>query len=106
MIKGQIYVLSGPSGVGKGTVVKEVIKNGKDVVLSVSATTRSPREGEAEGINYFFKTHSEFEKMIEENAFMEKVRKVDFGKRKRGEDSSFHFIFSTYFDILTMLVLQ
>ena len=77
MIKGQIYVLSGPSGVGKGTVVKEVIKNGKDVVLSVSATTRSPREGEAEGINYFFKTHSEFEKMIEENAFMEWAKFCD-----------------------------
>ena len=71
MIKGQIYVLSGPSGVGKGTIVKEVLKKGKDVVLSVSATTRPIREGEAEGINYYYKSHNEFERMIETNEFME-----------------------------------
>ena len=71
MIKGQIYVISGPSGVGKSTVVKNVIEKGNSIVLSVSATTRKIRDGEKDGINYYFKSTDEFEKMIENNEFME-----------------------------------
>ncbi len=71
MIKGQIYVISGPSGVGKSTVVKNVICGDEKILLSISATTRAIREGEKEGINYYFKTVDEFKNMIENNDFME-----------------------------------
>jgi guanylate kinase len=70
MDKGLLIVVSGPSGAGKGTVMKELMAGG-DYALSVSATTRSPREGEVDGVNYFFKTREEFEKMIADNEFLE-----------------------------------
>jgi guanylate kinase len=69
--KGLLLVLSGPSGVGKGTVCSALRKRDKDIVYSVSATTRSPREGEQEGVNYFFKSKDEFKKMIEEDQLLE-----------------------------------
>lgn len=69
--KGLLLVISGPSGAGKGTVCKELIKRNPDFKLSVSATTRAPREGEVEGVNYFFLTHEKFEKMIAEGGFLE-----------------------------------
>ena len=71
MSKGKLLVISGPSGVGKGTIVKEILKLRPDTSLSVSCTTRSPREGEKEGVSYFFITRKKFEKMIEENGFLE-----------------------------------
>lgn len=71
MNKGKVIVVSGPSGVGKGTVVKELIGSNKDCALSVSATTRSPREGEAHGINYFFITKEEFTQKINNNEMLE-----------------------------------
>jgi guanylate kinase len=71
MSKGKIFVLTGPSGVGKGTVVQGVLKNLNNIYLSVSATTREKREGEKEGTNYFFKTKEEFESMIKTNEFLE-----------------------------------
>ncbi|MBR2022011.1 MAG: guanylate kinase [Clostridia bacterium] len=61
--RGRLVVVSGPSGVGKGTVLKYVLER-DDFVYSVSATTRSPREGEADGVNYFFITRDKFEDMI------------------------------------------
>lgn len=60
MSKGKILVISGPSGVGKGTVVKELLENSNEFALSISATTRKPREGEVNGVNYFFLTKEEF----------------------------------------------
>ena len=69
--KGKIFVLSGPSGVGKGTVVGKVLEKLDNVYLSVSATTRQIREGEKEGVNYFFKTKKEFQEMIDSNKFLE-----------------------------------
>ena len=68
--EGLKIMLSGPSGSGKGTIVKELIKDDQ-FVLSISATTRKPREGEIDGVQYFFKTKEEFENMIEEQAFLE-----------------------------------
>lgn len=68
--KGRLVVISGPSGVGKGTVLKEVQKS-PDYVYSVSATTRPPREGEVDGVNYFFMTRPEFEALIKEGGFLE-----------------------------------
>mgnify|MGYP002515009897 CR=1 FL=1 len=64
MSRGKIIVISGFSGVGKGTVMKELVKS-DDYALSVSATTRAPRPGETEGISYFYKTTEEFENMIQ-----------------------------------------
>lgn len=71
MGKGILVVLSGPSGAGKGTICKSFLERNKNVKLSISCTTRSPREGEVDGVNYFFITKDKFEKMIEEDAFLE-----------------------------------
>lgn len=69
--KGTLIVISGPSGVGKGTVVDMLIKKLPDAVLSVSCTTRAPREGEREGKSYFFISKETFLRMIDEGGFLE-----------------------------------
>lgn len=70
MAKGLLIVVSGPSGTGKGTILSQVMKNG-NYYYSVSATTRKPREGEVDGVNYSFLTRDEFEKLIGEDGFLE-----------------------------------
>ena len=67
----RLIILTGPSGVGKGTVVKEILDKDKNICLSVSATTRSPREGEKEGENYYFLSEENFKEMINKNLFLE-----------------------------------
>ena len=69
--KGLLIVVSGPSGAGKGTICKEVLSKRNDIFVSTSATTREPRKGEVEGVNYFFITREDFEQKIEEEAFIE-----------------------------------
>ncbi|MCM3713140.1 guanylate kinase [Halalkalibacter oceani] len=69
--KGLLLVLSGPAGVGKGTVCGALRKEKTAIQYSVSATTRAPRAGEVDGINYFFKTREQFEKMIEQDELLE-----------------------------------
>ncbi|MDP4118210.1 MAG: guanylate kinase [Bacillota bacterium] len=69
--RGILIVLSGPAGTGKGTICKEFLKKNPDTVLSVSATTRSPRPGEQHGMDYYFTTRDDFEKMIAQNGFLE-----------------------------------
>ena len=65
-------MISAPSGTGKGTIINELLDRHKDdVFLSVSATTRKPRDGEVDGIHYYFKEKDEFEKMISDNGFLE-----------------------------------
>lgn len=71
MKKGLLIVLSGPSGVGKGTVCKALLKKTNDLTYSVSATTREPRAGEVDGVNYFFKSREEFMQMIEDDRLLE-----------------------------------
>ena len=71
MSKGKLFVISGASGVGKSTVLKQVLSVRPDVRFSVSATTRPPRAGEEEGVSYYFVTKEKFRQMIEENAFVE-----------------------------------
>ena len=68
---GKLFVISGSSGVGKGTVIKEFLKQNPNFKLSVSCTTRNPREGEIHGINYFFLSKEEFQTCIEKNEFLE-----------------------------------
>lgn len=75
--KGILIVVSGFSGAGKGTVMKELLKKYDNYALSVSATTRKPRPGEEEGIAYFFKTTDEFEKMIAKDELIEYAKYVD-----------------------------
>lgn len=75
--KGLLVVLSGPSGVGKGTVCSALRKRDIDMTYSVSATTRAPRQGEKEGINYFFKSVEAFKKMIEQDELLEWAHYVD-----------------------------
>ena len=70
--RGLLIVLSGPSGVGKGTV-RQAIFSQQDTKFeySISVTTRNPREGEVDGVDYFFKSRDEFERMIENNKLLE-----------------------------------
>ena len=75
--RGILIVVSGFSGSGKGTIMKELLKRYDNYALSVSATTRAPREGEAEGREYFFKTVQDFEKMIAKEELIEYARYVD-----------------------------
>ena len=77
MSKGVLTVVSGVSGAGKGTVMKRLIQKYDDYALSISVTTRKPREGERDGIEYFFKTKEEVETMIENDEFLEYARYVD-----------------------------
>lgn len=69
--EGLLLVVSGPAGVGKGTLDKALLERHQDMKLSVSATTRAPRPGEIDGVHYFFKTEEEFKAMIERNEFLE-----------------------------------
>lgn len=67
----KLFVLSGSSGVGKGTVLKGFLERNPDFMLSISCTTRKPRQGEIDGVNYFFMTREEFKNCIENNKFLE-----------------------------------
>ncbi len=71
MERGLLIVISGPSGTGKGTVCRELLERTPELAYSISATTRKPREGEQDGVNYYFLEKSAFEKMIEEDGFLE-----------------------------------
>jgi len=76
--KGLLIVISGPSGAGKGTVCKALLEKNSQIQISVSVTTRSPRPGEVEGKNYFFRSENEFMKMIEEGEFLEYAKVYDY----------------------------
>ena len=71
MKKGKLIVISGASGVGKGTVLGIMMEKRKDLTFSVSATTRPPRPGEVDGVHYYFVTRERFEEMIRQDAFLE-----------------------------------
>ena len=68
---GSLTVITGPSGVGKGSLVKKLLERNKEFWLSISATTRRPREGEKHGEHYFFLDRDHFEKLVKENGFLE-----------------------------------
>lgn len=71
MIKGKLFVISGASGVGKSTVLNKVMSGRKDLRFSVSATTRPPRPGEIDGVNYYFVSKERFLEMIDNHEFLE-----------------------------------
>lgn len=75
--QGELIVLSGPSGVGKSTVIKDLLHNRPDIYFSVSFTTRAPREGEVDGVNYNFVSHAEFERMIGAGELLEYAQYVN-----------------------------
>ena len=70
-MKNVLMIISGPSGVGNGTIVDRILEDRDDVVESVSCTTRAPRDGEVDGREYFFITKEEFQRRVDENGFLE-----------------------------------
>lgn len=71
MRRGNLFVISGPSGAGKGTLVTRLLKEIPDARLSISATTRQPREGEIDGVHYHFKTREQFMDLVENDGLLE-----------------------------------
>ncbi len=75
--KGILFILSGPSGVGKGTVRRELFAKANDLKYSISMTTREKRAGETDGVDYFYKSKEAFEELIEENQLLEYAQFVN-----------------------------
>jgi guanylate kinase len=71
MTKGKLIVITGPSGVGKGTIVRSLLQRHPELCLSVSTTTRKPRPGEIEGVDYYFTSLEEFQQAIADSEFLE-----------------------------------
>lgn len=74
---GQLIVISGPSGAGKGTVISKLLEKNKDLWLSISATSRKPRGKEKDGVEYYFLSEEDFEKKIDEDYFLEYAKYQD-----------------------------
>lgn len=70
-MKGQILIISGPSGSGKSTLLSRLLKEENDLYFSISSTTRAPRQGETDGVNYYFTSEDEFKKGIDADEFLE-----------------------------------
>jgi guanylate kinase len=83
--RGGLFVVAGPSGVGKGTVIQRVLEIDPSVVLSVSVTTRSPRPGEVDGVDYRFVSEEEFDRLVATDALLEWA--VIFGHHRSGTPS-------------------
>lgn len=81
---GKLFIITGPSGVGKGTILERFFKENKNIIYSISQTTRKPRPGEVHGINYFFVTNEEFQKSIKNDELLEWAKYSDnyYGTRK------------------------
>lgn len=90
MTKGKTFIISGPSGVGKSTVLRELFRDREDLYFSISATTRQPREGEIDGVHYHFIDVDRFRQMIQEDAFLEYAEYVGnfYGTPKRFVDEA------------------
>ena len=79
MKKGLLLIISGPAGSGKGTVLSHMLAGRDDFAYSVSVTTRAPRPGEVDGVNYHFVSHEEFERLVETDGLLEYTRYADNG---------------------------
>lgn len=104
----KLFVISGCSGVGKGTVINKFMERNKDFILSVSCTTRNPRPGEVDGINYFFLTKEEFEKNIKEDKFLEHAQFAGnyYGTKKKYIKQKFEEGYNIILEIETNGALQ
>ncbi len=90
MAKGKTFIISGPSGVGKSTVLKSLFDGRDDLYFSISATTREPREGEQDGVHYHFISVERFQELIEADAFLEYAEYVGnfYGTPKKFVDKA------------------
>jgi guanylate kinase len=105
----KLFVISGCSGVGKGTVLKEFMKrNSEDFMLSVSCTTRKPRTGEVDGVNYFFLTKEEFQDCIDKDKFLEHAEFAGnfYGTKKKFIHQKFEEGMNIILEIETQGALQ
>lgn len=105
----KLFVISGCSGVGKGTVINEFMKrNSGDFILSVSCTTRKPRPNEIDGVNYFFISKENFEKNIKEDKFLEYAQFAGnyYGTKKKYINEKFEQGFNIILEIETQGALQ
>lgn len=102
--KGRLIVISGPSGVGKGTVVKALMDRDPRVRLSISATTRPKRPSETDGVQYHFVTHEEFEQMIRDDCFLEHAQYV--GNRYGTPEKAVDEMLEMGFDVLLEIEVQ
>ena len=94
--KGMLLVISGPSGTGKGTLIKRLMEEDPSLVFSVSATTRAPRPGEIDGVHYHFVTNEQYDELVAQDAFVEyatvhanrygTLRSEVYGRLEKGEN--------------------
>ena len=104
MKKGRLIVISGPSGVGKGTVVKALMDLDPEVKLSVSATTRPMRPNEIDGVHYYFITHKKFEEMIAQDLFLEHAQYV--GNRYGTPEGPVDLMLEEGYDVILEIEVQ
>lgn len=105
----KLFVISGCSGVGKGTVLKEFMaRNSKDFMLSVSCTTRKPRPGEVDGVNYFFLTPEDFQDCIKKDKFLEYAQFAEnfYGTKQKYINQKFEEGMNIILEIETQGALQ
>jgi guanylate kinase len=108
MTKGKTFIISGPSGVGKSTVLKELFKGREDLYFSISATTRAPREGEQDGVHYHLIDVQHFQELIEADAFLEYAEYVGnfYGTPKKYVDQAMNAGKDVILDIEVQGALQ
>lgn len=101
MSRGKLVVYTGYSGVGKGTIMKRLRELDNSVKLSVSCTTRQPRSGETNGVEYFFVSKDEFEKLIEQDGFLEYARYCDnyYGTPEKAVDEMLDKGYNVFLEI-------
>ena len=104
----KLFVISGCSGVGKGTVINRFMERNKDFILSVSCTTRKPREGEVHGVHYFFLSREEFEQNIQDDKFLEYAQFAEnyYGTKKKYVKQKMDEGFNVLLEIDTQGALQ
>lgn len=107
-MKGILFVVSGPSGVGKGTILDVIIKENQNIKFSVSATTRNPRPGEIDGTHYCFIKRSEFENLVSESKFLEwaKVHDELYGTLRHAVENDINKGYDVILDIDVKGALQ
>ena len=106
--RGILIIVSAPSGCGKSTVVHRLLEQRETLRLSVSATTRAPRAGEQDGVDYFFVSRARFQEMIEKNAFLEHAEYVGncYGTPLAPLDAQLNSGFDVYLDIEVQGAMQ